>query len=159
MSENNTVDLRIAGPNDKELEQLLESDDLLKFMSETRSYAVPMPTSITFRVEYNGTLAGEAKIKSIRWFNRKAEVSLYLAPRFRRKGLGKAAMRNLLSYAFLTLDLHRVEAEIYEYNEQSAILAEKLGFVKEGVLREAKFYSGKYYDILRYGLLKKEFDS
>jgi RimJ/RimL family protein N-acetyltransferase len=35
---------------------------------------------------------------------------------------------------------------------------EGFGFVLEGRLREAKYNNGKYYDILRYGLLKKEFN-
>ena len=118
-----------------------------------------MPETITFRVEYNGVLAGEAKIKSLRWYNRKAEVSLFLSPQFRSKGIGRSAMEKLIDYAFNTLDLHRLEAEIYDYNNDSALLAEKLGFIKEGVLREAKYYDGKYYDIIRFGLLKKEYNN
>lgn len=157
MKGNEPVDLTITDENDSELKAIETSVEMLKYLSETRSYGVPMPDKIIFRVENDGWLIGEASLKSIRWFNRKAEVSLYLIPEAHGKGLAMAAMKKLIDYAFNQLHLYRLEAEIIEYNSRSARLAENLGFVKEGTLREAKFYNGRYYDIIRYGLLKKEY--
>ena len=45
-----------------------------------------------------------------------------------------------------------------DYNDKAKSLFEKVGFILEGRLRSAKYNDGKYYDVLRYGLLKHEYD-
>ena len=55
------------------------------------------------------------------------------------------------------MNLHRLEAEVVANNKVSINLIEKLGFKKEGTLREAKYSNGTYYDIYRFGLLRKEY--
>ena len=56
------------------------------------------------------------------------------------------------------MNFHRIEAEVVEYNLAGKHLFEKLGFKQEGVLREAKYFEGKYYNIFSYGLLAKEWN-
>jgi len=149
--------LKPAAGDDPDLPKLVSGNDILKYMSEIRSYGVPMPSSFIFRIEVDNKLIGEAKLGAIRWYNRKAELSLYIHPDYRNNGNGKTAIKKLMDHAFNEMDLHRLECEIYEYNSTSIHLAESLGFRYEGRLREAKFYDGNYFDILRYGILNKEY--
>lgn len=76
----------------------------------------------------------------------------------RKKGFAKEAIKIFLNYYFNELRYHKVNAVVYEFNESSRILHEKLGFEQEGRLRQTKYTQGKYWDIIIYGMLKNEFN-
>ncbi|MCI0377671.1 MAG: GNAT family N-acetyltransferase [Gemmataceae bacterium] len=65
------------------------------------------------------------------------------------QGYGTEATRLLLQHAFETMNLNRVWLQVYEYNERAMRSYLKLGFKKEGVLRQENFRKGKYWD--RFG--------
>ncbi len=132
------------------------SYDEVQNLTETHLYQSEMPSELHFAIEYEGKRAGEISLKSIRWFNRKAEIAIFILNPFRGKGLAEKALHMLLDYAFNTMNFYRLEAEVVDYNPAAKALFEKLGFVREGVLREAKFSNGRYHDIFSYGLLAKE---
>jgi ribosomal-protein-alanine N-acetyltransferase len=73
-------------------------------------------------------------------------------------GLGYAteAARALLEWAFDTLDLNRVQAEADTRNAASARVLEKLGFLREGTLREDCVVDGEVSDSWVYGLIKRD---
>jgi len=73
-------------------------------------------------------------------------------------GYATEAARALLQWAFDTLDLNRVQAEADTRNAASARVLEKLGFVREGTLREDCVVNGEVSDSWVYGLLKREWD-
>jgi ribosomal-protein-alanine N-acetyltransferase len=72
------------------------------------------------------------------------------------QGYATEAGRSLLQWAFDTLDLHRVQAEVDTRNAASARVLEKLGFVREGTLREDCIVDGVVSDSWVYGLLRRE---
>lgn len=149
--------LRLTNSDDSELKALFQNADDLINMSETRVYPDGMPTELIFRIEKEKTLIGEVRLKNLRWFNRKAELSIIIDKDHQRDGFGKETLQHIIEYAFNKMNLHRLEAEALEFNETSVMLLEKIGFQLEGRLREAKYHNNKYWDILRYGLLKSEF--
>ena len=55
--------------------------------------------------------------------------------------------------------MHRVTITVFGYNERSMALAEKAGFQREGVFRERLQRDGKRYDMLLYGLLRREWEA
>ncbi len=73
-----------------------------------------------------------------------------------RQGYATEAARGLLQWAFNTLDLNRVQAETDTRNVASARVLEKLGFVREGELREDCVVDGVVSDSWVYGLLRRE---
>ncbi len=73
----------------------------------------------------------------------------------RGKGYAKDGLQALLRY-LLTAGVHRVEAEVYEFNRVSLGLLEGLGFEREGVKRHAHFDGESYHDIVVLGLLVEE---
>ena len=150
---------RSTTADDPELKKLQEDERILKHMSETRMYPFVMPSQMSFRIESEGKVIGEVSLKTIRWFNRKAEISIFIVPEYQGKGYGKRALKKIMELAFGTFNLYRLEAEVIEFNEPSIKLMESLGFKLEGRLREAKYVDGKYWDILRYGILKREFEN
>lgn len=72
------------------------------------------------------------------------------------QGYATEAARALLRWAFDTLDLNRVQAEADTRNVASARVLEKLGFVREGTLREDCIVEGVVSDSWVYGLLRRE---
>lgn len=71
-------------------------------------------------------------------------------------GYATEAGRALLQWAFDTLDLNRVQAETDTRNPASARVLEKLGFVREGTLREDCVVNGEVSDSWVYGLIRRE---
>ncbi|MBU0558943.1 MAG: GNAT family N-acetyltransferase [Bacteroidetes bacterium] len=150
------LSLRTAEKDDKDLQNLFESYEQLKYMSERRLHKNLSEEEVIFRIELSDELVGETRIKDIKWFNRKAELSIMILPEFQNKGFAGEAIERIIDYAFHTMNLHRLEAEVIKANKPSSRLVEKFGFKLEGTLREAKYVNGNYDDILVYGLLKPE---
>ncbi|MFH1197396.1 MAG: GNAT family protein [bacterium] len=148
--------LQLVEASDPELDKLLEGNEDIYNMSEVRLYPPSMPSSMRFRIENEEELIGEISLKTIKWYNHKAELSIALKKEFQGKGLAREALLTLIKFCFERMNLHRLEAEVIEFNKESINLVENLGFRLEGRLREAKYAKNEYYDVLRYGLLRHE---
>ena len=75
------------------------------------------------------------------------------------QGYGSEAMALTLKYAFDELNLHRVQASIFEYNQRSISMCERQGFRREGVFREFMQREGRRYDMYLFGLLRHEWEA
>ena len=73
-----------------------------------------------------------------------------------RRGWGIEASRLFLAYALDVLELHRIEAKVYDYNVLSANSLKRNGFQQEGVLRQARVYGDRRWDILVFSILQEE---
>ncbi|CAL9594038.1 GNAT family N-acetyltransferase [Streptomyces sp. enrichment culture] len=74
-------------------------------------------------------------------------------------GFATEAAHALLEWGFRTLDLNRVQAEVDTRNPASARVLEKLGFRREGTLREDCVVNGEVSDSWVFGLLRREWRS
>lgn len=88
--------------------------------------------------------------------NRRAEIGFSLQRQHWGRGYMREAASALLDHAFGALGLHRIEADIDPRNEASAHLLERLGFVREGLLRERWRVGDEVSDSAVYGLLEKD---
>jgi ribosomal-protein-alanine N-acetyltransferase len=88
--------------------------------------------------------------------NNRVEVGYDLLPENWGKGYMSEALRKAIGFAFDYMNIHRISAHVYKGNARSIKLLRKLGFKKEGLLREEYFFHGKYYDHFLYSLLKSE---
>lgn len=88
--------------------------------------------------------------------NRRAEVGFALARAAWGQGLMGEALVALLDFAFGPLALHRLEADVDPRNERSLKALERLGFRREGLLRERYFVAGEIQDSVILGLLARE---
>ncbi|GAA4990977.1 hypothetical protein GCM10025734_18100 [Kitasatospora paranensis] len=75
------------------------------------------------------------------------------------RGFAAEAAHALLQWAFDTLDLNRVQAEADTRNAASARVLEKIGFVREGTLREDCVVNGEVSDSWVFGLIRREWHS
>lgn len=107
----------------------------------------------------NNELIGTVTLFNLNLDNRRAEIGYGLDRAFWRKGYMHEALKMLLSYAFNGLQLHRLEADVDPRNVGSIRTLEKLGFQREGFLRERWHVNGEIQDAFFYGLLRPEWEA
>jgi len=86
----------------------------------------------------------------------RAEIGYTLAREHWRQGYLAEALPALIDHAFGAMQLNRLEADIDPENAASARVLERLGFRREGLLRERWIVRGKPSDSAMYGLLRSE---
>ena len=88
--------------------------------------------------------------------SRRAEMGYALGRPFWGQGYMQEALTSFINHAFNTLNLNRLEADIDPRNISSAKTLERLGFLKEGHLRERWIVNSEVSDTGFYGLLRKD---
>ena len=105
------------------------------------------------------TKDGERALGWINFYNENhavAGLGYILAPEQRGQGLVTEAVDAMLEHGFKTLKLHRIYLDIDPQNERSVAVAERAGFRREGILRQAFFRDGEYLDSVFYAMLYEE---
>jgi ribosomal-protein-alanine N-acetyltransferase len=103
-----------------------------------------------------GSIVGTVSLFAFVEQSQRAELGYILARSAWGKGLMHEALVALVSYAVRVLALRRLEADIDPRNERSARSLERLGFAREGFLRERWVVAGEVSDTALYGLLARE---
>ncbi|HEY2670364.1 MAG TPA: GNAT family protein [Rugosimonospora sp.] len=103
------------------------------------------------------TYAGEVVLNELDADNLSCGFRILLAgPRYFGRGMGTEAARLILAHAFDTVGLHRVELEVYGFNPRALHVYEKVGFVTEGVKRQALRWDGAWVDAHIMAILAPE---
>ncbi|MFN8374195.1 MAG: GNAT family protein [Anaerolineae bacterium] len=102
---------------------------------------------------------GFIDLSGILWTQGVAWLGIGIGPEFQGQGYGGEALQLVLAFAFRELNLHRIQLTVFAYNERATALYEKLGFVREGVFREALNRDGQRFDMLLYGMLRHEWQA
>lgn len=104
-------------------------------------------------------LIGYGIVAHIDRYNRQCRLSVVIGEKQEwGKGFAREALRAAIDYGFTTLGMNRIGAEIYAVNERSIRLFERLGFKREGAVREAVLKNGVFVDEYIYGLLRREWE-
>jgi ribosomal-protein-alanine N-acetyltransferase len=104
-----------------------------------------------------GELLGTVELDAVDFRRSQAELGYWIRTDRAGRGFTTEAARAALFYAFGTLSLHKVRADVAVGNTPSARVLEKLGFSLEGTLREDRPIGGVFTDHWRYGLLARDF--
>ena len=91
--------------------------------------------------------------------NGRAEIGYALGREYWGQGYVSEALHHLLNYAFNDLKLRRLEADVDPRNGPSIKTLERLGFQREGFLRERWHVADEIQDAYFYGLLKREWEA
>jgi [ribosomal protein S5]-alanine N-acetyltransferase len=87
---------------------------------------------------------------------RKAELGYDLARSWWGQGLMTEALAEIIRYGFERMGLNRIEALVVPENVASLRVLEKLGFSREGLLREVGYWKGAHHDLALMALLERE---
>ena len=113
-----------------------------------------------FVIEVDGERAGSLGFEVANERSKIAHLErLAVHPRFRGRRIADEAARRFQRYLFDDLGYHRLQLEIYAFNERAIAHAERSGFVREGVRRKAYLRHGEWQDAVLFGLLREDLDS
>ncbi|MET9252375.1 GNAT family protein [Streptomyces sp. NPDC003717] len=104
----------------------------------------------------SGEVLGEVVLHDWDPHRRSCTFRTLIGPRGRGRGVGTEATRLIVGYGFEHLGLHRVELEAYGNNARALRVYEKVGFVVEGVRREAAWRDGAWVDEVLMAVLDRE---
>lgn len=129
--------------NDQQLEQYIESKNTLAFKVID---------------EDSKEVIGHISLGQIDNINRSARIGKVLVgdTKMRGRSIGKHMMKAVLHIAFEKLKLHRVTLGVYDFNTSAISCYEKIGFVKEGLLRESKKVGETYWNLWEMSMLEYE---
>lgn len=105
----------------------------------------------------DGRLIGSTSLMNVNAKNRSATFGISVGdPAMRGRGYGSEAMDLMLEWAFLELNLHRVQLYVMAFNTGAVRLYERKGWKEDGRLREAVYREGRYWDELVMSVLRHE---
>jgi len=111
----------------------------------------------TVRMLQCDKLIGSCQLRHIDPIHRSAELQIRIGDIDERDhGYGTEALHLLLDFAFRDMNLHRVCVRVFSHNARALRAYEKVGFVKEGLLRQAAHIDGRYVDIVVMSVLRSE---
>ncbi|KYD20023.1 hypothetical protein B4135_0922 [Caldibacillus debilis] len=114
--------------------------------------------SLTACILYKGEIAGIISYNYFDWYNRTTSIGYWLGESFQGKGIMTRAVAALTDFAFRELKLNRVEIRAATGNKKSRAIPERLGFQREGCLRQAEWLYDHYVDLVVYGMLAEEWE-
>ncbi|MBN1945747.1 MAG: GNAT family N-acetyltransferase [Bradymonadales bacterium] len=148
--------------NDPEIRALtgqvepMNEDAALRFLDRIEND----PARIWFMiaVKETGALIGEAGL--LRMFPpwRTTDLTLIIGEREEwSKGYGTETMQLLLEHAFGCLGYHRVSVGVVAFNERALRFYEKMGFQREGILRDGYYHDHHFWDFVMMSILEDEY--
>ena len=150
--------------NDSEVTRLLFMGDrpaTVERLTEQWEQEQHSPRDIVFAVCTNedDTFIGTTGLYTINWIMHTAEFRIFLGEKsFWNRGIGTEVTKMMVVYGFEKLNLNRIWLGVNAENKGGVRAYEKAGFVREGVLRQEQYRNFQYYDVIRMGLLRSEYE-
>jgi RimJ/RimL family protein N-acetyltransferase len=165
-----TVTVRRAIPEDVPfLVGLVTDDDVAPFLATVRAtseeeLAAEVARSLAEPEDFGvmvfalrGERAGTATWERVNRRSRIASVgSFAVDPAFRGRGVGDEAARVLQRHLIHEIGLHRLQMEIYAFNERALRHAERAGWIREGIRRKAYLRDDEWVDGILFGLVAED---
>lgn len=105
------------------------------------------------------TFIGTTGLYTVNWIMRTAEFRIFLGEKsFWNRGIGTEVTKLMVVYGFEKLNLNRIWLGVNAENKGGVRAYEKAGFVHEGILRQEQYRNFQYYDVVRMGLLRSEYE-
>jgi ribosomal-protein-serine acetyltransferase len=105
---------------------------------------------------YRGALVGVVSLDGISSANSSASIGYWIAEKCQGRGIVTRATRAMLDYAFRELQLNRIEIRCAPGNARSQAVPLRLGFTREGTLRETERLYNRFEDSVVFGVLRTE---
>ena len=165
-----TVSIRRAQADDLDfLVSLYRHEDVEPFLAAVRarepaeilaeierSRAEPAAFGV-FVIDVDGTRAGVLRFERVNERSRIAELGgLAVHPDFRGSRVGDEAAGLFQRHLIRDLGFHRLQLEIYGFNERAQRHAERSGFTREGVRRNAYWRNGGWVDGVLFGFVEED---
>lgn len=104
----------------------------------------------------DGAVAGSIGCHPIDWPNRHCSVGYWIEQRYQGKGIMTRCCASMLDYLFDELELHRVTIHCGVENTRSCAIPERLGFTREGLIRDGEWVNDRWLNLVAWGMLENE---
>jgi len=111
-------------------------------------------SDVAFVIVHDFIVVGRIGVYNIDAVNKIGSIGYWLSEEFQGKGIVLRSVEKLVDYCFTELLLNRIEIKCGTKNYKSQAIAEKIGFQKEGIIREGEFLHNAFSDLFCYSLLK-----
>ncbi len=102
---------------------------------------------------------GTTGLYLINWIARTAEFRIFLGNKdYWNRGFGTESTKLMVVYGFDTLNLNRIWLGVNADSKGGVRAYEKAGFLREGVLRQEQYRNLRYYDVIRMGFLRSDYE-
>lgn len=112
--------------------------------------------AVSLVVETDGTAVGRVSLFDFDSLARHAEAGIALVASARGRGIGTAALIQLVEFGFVRCNLRRIHLQAVASNIAAIRAYENAGFAIEGRQRQHAWVRGKYEDIVRMGILRSD---
>lgn len=132
---------------------LAQAENLIKWFNEEfdEKRAIFWGISLKDKAEIIGFCKCEIEIPKVR-----ADIGYDLRTEYWNMGIMTEALSEIVDFTFKTLKVNRIEAAVSTENSGSIRVLQKLGFIKEGILRQRSFWRGSFNDMVMFSILKKD---
>lgn len=113
-------------------------------------------SALSLVIDVDGAAVGSASLFNVETLARHAEAGIALEPNARGRGIGTAAVVQLVQFGFVRHNLRRIHLQAIASNIAAIRAYEKAGFVIEGRQRQHAWVRGAYEDIVRMGILRSD---
>ncbi|PWK13854.1 GNAT family N-acetyltransferase [Tumebacillus permanentifrigoris] len=107
---------------------------------------------------WKGQIAGMIGYHFFDWNNKMTSIGYWLGEEFTGRGLMSLATQELCRLAFVEHGLNRVEIRVATENHKSQAIPTRLGFTREGVLRQREWLYDHYVDHIMFSMLRSEWE-
>lgn len=104
----------------------------------------------------NGKIIGRIGLYEIDRLNNSASIGYWVTEETQGRGIITRACEAILNFAFEKLQLNRVEIRCAAENARSSAIPKRLGFQREGIIRQGELLNGVYIDLYLYSMLKED---
>lgn len=115
-----------------------------------------VPLIIAAELKSESRVIGDCSLTITRPDVREGEIGYVFHPAWHGHGYASRAVRAVLKYAFVSLELHRIIAQVDVRNERSWRLLERIGMRREGHFRQCSFVKGEWIDDYLYGVMENQ---
>lgn len=129
-------------------------DEEQKFIEQLIASKTDRVYSIFFKEEDAETYLGQCSLNQIYWPAGNGRLFVVIRKQAQGWGYGTRAIEALLKKAWSELNLHKVFLIVRKDNRHAQAMYLKLGFEFEGILRDEYCVNGKYYDMVRMGIIR-----
>lgn len=146
----------------EEVTRYMHTDPEISPEDQNRWYRrmVRDPSRMDWVIRVDGRDVGVGYLFDIDPLHRECFWGQYLGDfEARGKGIGSALELNMRDYAFERLNLHKLCADVLEWNDVSLRAHKRCGFKVEGLLREQIWKKGEYHNVVRMGILRQEWEA
>lgn len=146
--------------NDPAINQYLETRYYPQSLEAIKNFINSQQNNQFFAICCNNTdlHIGNIKLNILSEIHRRADLSLFIGNKdFWGKGIASEAIEQVTQFGFNQLNLNRIQAGIYHPNIASIKAFEKVGFIREGCLKEFSISNNTKLDLYYYGLTRESF--